>query len=125
MRLGKSKQPIVSAQPAVSTPAPAEAVRDLTSRRDPKALAASSAAIALSIFSAFTDSHDAFTDSHDASGYEHVVPGRVSAWMAGHGAVRIAVESAKESSDTYPLPKAVIGAVSVLMRNFDVGLLCP
>lgn len=116
LRLRKSKQPTVSAQPVVSTPAPVELVQNLTSKRDPKALAASSVAIALSIGSAFPDSHDASDD-------QDVVPGRDTAWRTAYGAARMAVEIAKESTDMFPLLKAVAGAMFVLIKNYDVGVL--
>ena len=38
-----------------------------------------------------------------------------------YGAVRIADETAKESSDMFPLLKAVTGALSVFTGNYDVS----
>ena len=106
-----------SKRPAVSTPTPADLVPNLTSNRKPEALAASSIAIALSISSAFSDIQDASTDGG-------VIPGGDSAWKAVYGAARMAVETAKESSDMLLPLKAVVGAMSVLINNYDVGVLC-
>ena len=38
-----------------------------------------------------------------------------------YGAARMAIEMAKESSDMFPPLKAVAGAVSVLIKNYDVN----
>jgi hypothetical protein len=43
-------------------------------------------------------------------------------WRAAYAAVRMAVEVTKESSDLFPPLKAVVGAMSVLMKNYDVGV---
>ena len=40
-----------------------------------------------------------------------------------YGAARVAIETAKESSDMFPPLKAVAGAVSVLIKNYDVSAL--
>ena len=83
------------------------------SRRKPKALAASTTAIALTIGSAFSDIEDSSSDGG-------VVPERNTAWKVAYGAARMAVEITKESSDMFPPLKAVVGAVFVLIKNFDV-----
>ena len=80
------------------------------------ALAASSTAIALSISSAFPDSRDKSSDGN-------VVPRRDTAWQTAYVAARMAVEIAKESSDMFLPLKAVVGAISVLIKNHDVGVL--
>ena len=85
------------------------------SQRNPRALAASSTAIALSISSGFSDAHDAPSD-------RGVVPARDTAWQTSYGAARMAVEMAKESSDMFLPLKAVAGAVSVLIKNYDVSV---
>ena len=85
------------------------------SQRKSNALAASSTAIALTISSAFSDVQDASSDGV-------VVPGRDTAWKAAYGAARMAVEITKESADMFPPLKAVAGAMSVLIRNYDVGV---
>jgi hypothetical protein len=89
-------------------------VRNLTSRRDSRALAASSAAIVLSIGSAFNDTHDGSGDG--------AVRGRDATWQTTYAAVRMAVEITKESSDLFLPLKAVVGAMSVLIKNYDVGV---
>ena len=44
-----------------------------------------------------------------------------SVWKAAYGAARIAVDIAKDSLDMFPPVKAVTVALSVLIKNFDVG----
>ena len=109
--LRRSKKPGVS----IPTP-PSELLQNLIFKRDPKALAASSTALALTIGSAFSDLQDASSDGGD-------VPGRDMAWKAAYGAARMAVEVTKESSDMFPPLKAVVGAVSILIRNYNVCVL--
>ena len=94
---------------------PAERVRDLASRRDSRALAATSSAIALSLGSAL---HDTVETSSDGA----TVQGKDTGWETAYGAARIAVEIAKESSDMFPPLKAVVGALSILIRNYDVSV---
>lgn len=43
-----------------------------------------------------------------------------SRWRTAYAAARIAIEIAKESADMFPPLKAVVGAVSVLIKNYDV-----
>ena len=105
----------------VNTPTPtpasqAELVQNLTSRRDSKALAATSSAIALSISSAFCDLGDM---SHDDSTSQ----GGDTRWQAACATIRMAVEVTKESSDLCLPLKAVVGAISVLIKNCDVSVL--
>ena len=80
------------------------------------ALAASSTAIVLSISSAFPDNRDTSSDGNP-------VTKRDTAWQTAYGAARIAVEITKESSDMFLPLKAVVGAISVLIKNYDVGVL--
>jgi len=103
---------------AVSTPTPpAELVQHLGSlpRGDSRALAASSVAIALSI---------AFHDNRHTSGDGAAIRGRDTGWKTAYAAVRMAVETIKESSDMFLPLKAVVGALSVLMKNYDVSISC-
>jgi hypothetical protein len=112
-RLLKSKPPT---DVSVSTPTPpAELVQDLTSRRDLRAVAASSTAIALSIGSAFHDVRDVSSDGA-------AVQGRDAGWQTAYAAIRMAVEIAKETSDLFLPLKAVVGAMSVLIKNYDVSV---
>jgi hypothetical protein len=113
-RLHKSKPPAVV---AVSTPTPPpELVQNLTSQRDSRALAATSTAIALSIGSAFYN-------TRDTSGDGATVRGRDTGWQTAYAAARTAIEITKESSDMFLPLKAVAGAMSVLIKNYDVSIL--
>ena len=111
-RLFKSKPPAdVSTPTQIPTPpSPAELIKDLTSQRDSRALAATSSAIALSLGSALYDTSDGAT-----------VLRRNTGWQSAYGAARMAVEIAKESSDMFPPLKVVVGAISILIRNYDVS----
>ena len=81
-------------------------------------LAASSTAIALSIASPFHDTLGPSSNSATARGKD-------MAWQTAFGAARMAVEIVKESSDMFLPLKAVAGAMSVLIRNYDVGVPSP
>ena len=81
--------------------------------KDTRALAASSSAIALSIASPSSDPIDTSINEPGSSGE--------SAWKTAYGAARIAVEIANASSDMFLPLKAVVGALSVLIKNYDVG----
>ena len=110
----KSKPPM---DVSVSTPTPpAELVQDLASCRNSQTLTVSSTTIALSISSGFHDIHE--TSSNGA-----IVQGMDMGWQTAYAAVRMAVETIKESSDLCLPLKAVIGAVYVLMKNYDVSVL--
>ena len=85
-------------------------------KRESRALAASSTAIALSIGSAFHDTGEASSNA--------TVQERNTDWQTAYGAARMAVEIAKESSDSCPPLKAVVGAMSVLINNYDVSESC-
>ena len=113
-RLPKSKLPAVS--PPMS---PAELAQQLRSlpRGDSRALAASSTAIALSISSAFRDIHDTSSDGA-------TVQGKDTGWQTAYAAARMTVEIAKESADMFLPLKAVVGAISVLIKNYDVSVSC-
>ena len=105
--------------PADSTPKPpgelAQKLKSLV-QGDFRALAASSTAIALSIASPFYDTRDAPSDGNTAQG-KHTV------WRTAYGAARMTVEIANESSDMFLPLKAVVGALSMLIKNYDVGVL--
>jgi len=102
---------------SVSTPASrADLVRNLVDRRDPKALAATSTAIALSISSAFNDAHGG-PSSDDSTGQV-----KDTGWQTAYAAVRMAIEVAEKSSDMFLPLKAVAGAISALMKNYDVSV---
>ena len=110
-RLFKSKPP-----PDASTPRPpAKLVKNLASRRDSRALAATSTAIALSLGSALYDLGETSSDGATIQGTD-------AGWQTAYGAARMAVEIAKESSDMFLPLKAVVGAVSILIKNYDVSL---
>ena len=107
--------PKPSADISTSTP-PAGLVEDLAFRRDSRVLVATSSAIALSLGSALYDTRDGSSDGA-------TVRRRDAGWQTTYGAARMAVEIAKESSDALPLLKAVVGVVSILIKNYDVSAL--
>jgi hypothetical protein len=116
-RLRKSKSP---AEISVSTPAsPAELVQKLTSlpQGDSRTHTASSTAIALSIGSAFYGTRDTSSDGA-------TVRERDTGWRTAYDTARMAIEITKESSDIFLPLKAVAGAISVLIKNYDVGGSC-
>ena len=81
--------------------------------KDKRTLAASTSAIALSIASASCDPSNIAPNEPGSS--------KESAWKAAYGAAKIAIETIKESSDMFPPLKAVLGALSVLIKNYDVS----
>ena len=99
---------------ATSPSSPVELVQKFTSKEDFRALAASSTAVALSISSAFSDTHDTSSDGA-------TIQGRDTVWQTAYGTAKMAVEIVNESSDMFLPLKAVVGAVSVLIRNYDVS----
>ena len=111
--LRKSK-PSADTPALIPTPS-AEVVREFTSRKDFKALAATSSAIALSINSAFSDTYGPSSDDATVQGTDAIR-------QTTYAAVRMAVEIAKESSDLCLPLKAVVGAVFALMKNYDVSI---
>ena len=80
--------------------------------KDRRALAASSSAIALSFVSPSCDPNDTAPDEPNSS--------KESSWKTVYGAARIVIEAAKESSDMCPPLRAVVGVLSVLIKNCDV-----
>ena len=115
-RFRKSKPP---ADIPVSIPAPpVHLVENLGSRKDSRTLAALSAAIALSIGSA---SHNISETSSDNA----TVQEKDTGWRTAYGAAKMTVELTKESSDMFLPLKAVASAISVLIKNYDVGLFPP
>jgi hypothetical protein len=78
--------------------------------KDQRALAASSSAIALSIASPGCDPSDFMSEESS----------RESAWKSAYGVARTAIDAVKESSDVFPPLKAVAGAISFLIKNYDV-----
>lgn len=113
-RLLQSKPPGNISTP----PPPAELVKGLASRRDSRVLAATSSAIALSLGSARHDIRDPSDDDATARG-------RDTNWQTAYSVARMAVEIAKETSDMFLPLKAVVGAVSVLIKNYDVSVSLP
>ena len=76
------------------------------------ALAASTSAIALSIGSPSCDPTDTVLDEPGSS--------EDSCWGTAYEAAKIAVDIANASSDMCLPLKAVVGALSVLIKNYDV-----
>ena len=117
------KKPSPSATPTNSRPptptSPIEPIKkDLVTihskAKDPRALAALSSAIAFSIVSPSCDP--------SGTGPDEPEPSNESGWNTAYGAARMAVEVARESSDMFLPLKAVVGALTVLIKNYDVNL---
>ena len=105
-------------QPTAHTPIPiVKYIKELTTAhprvKGSGSLVASSSTIALAIASSSCDPTDAAPDEPGTS--------KESGWKTAYGAARIAVEAAKESSDMFLPLKAVLGALSVLIKNLDVS----
>lgn len=96
-------------QDSASTSA-AELVQRLTSRRDTRALPASSTTIALSYGTRSTPSNGA------------TVRGRDTGWKTAYDAAKMALEIANEACDMFLPLKAVVGVMSVFVRNYDVSV---
>ena len=79
--------------------------------KKPGALATLSASIASAIGSSSQGPSEIGVDQPETS---------ESRWRTAYVAARMAVEIAKESSDMFLPLKAVVGAVSVLIKNYDV-----
>jgi len=108
--LRKSKAPVDIPAPTSTSPA------ELVKRRDSGALATLSAGIALSIGSAANNTRGTSSDGTTVQGMDAVL-------RTTYASVKMAVEIAKESSDLCLPLKAVVGAMSALMRNYDVSVL--
>jgi hypothetical protein len=111
LRRSKSSEDIPASVPAFS----ANLVRRLTSQRKPQSLVVSSASIALSIGSPFSNTRGTSTDGGTGRGSN-------SGWQTAYAAARMAVEIAKESSDMCLPLKAVVGAICALIQNCDVSV---
>ena len=81
--------------------------------KDQRALVVSSSAVALAIASPPCQPVDNALDEPGSS--------KESVWRAAYGVARIAVDIAKDCSDMLPPLKAVMAALSVLIKNYDVG----
>ena len=79
---------------------------------DQRPLSASSSANALSIASASHNPSDTVLDEPGSS--------KELAWKTAYGAAKIAIETPKESSDMFLPLKAVVGALSVLVKSYNV-----
>ena len=118
MPLFRKKSP-PPATPINSPPlTPAEHIRQKLATfhprtKDRRALAASSSAIALSIVSTSRDPTDLVLNEPGSS--------KESGWVTAYEAAMMAVEIADPSSDMFLPLKAVVGALSVLLKNCDVS----
>lgn len=88
-----------------------DVVKTHSKAKDLRALAASSSSVASSIGSPSCNLSDASSDEVSKD----------SGWRTAYGAARMAVEIAKESSDMFLPLKAVVGALAVLIKNYDVS----
>jgi hypothetical protein len=107
----KSKAP--ADIPTSTSPPPSKLVK----KRDPRALATLSAGIALSIGSAADETPGTSSDGTTVQGMDAIR-------QTTYAVARMVVETTKESSDLCPPLKAVVGAMSVLMKNYDVSVSC-
>jgi len=101
--------------------------------RDVKALAASSIPVASSIGSRFlsndrtsySEEERVTNTSRSDNATTDQKPGphqaAVSAWQTAYSTAKMVVNITKESSDMFPPLKAVVGALSVLIQNYDVS----
>ena len=105
----KSKAPADT--PASASKSPTE----LLKKGDPGALATLSAGIALSIGSPVTDTRGTPSDGTTVQGMDAIR-------QTSYAVARMVVETTKESSDMFLPLKAVVGAMSVLMKNYDVSM---
>jgi len=117
-----SATPINSPPPTPASPVELikkEVVRRYSRAKDPKALAASSSGIALSIASPSCDIPDTTLNEPESS--------KETGWRTAYGAARMAVKIAKGSSSDMFLPlKAVVGALAILIKNYDAKYIqCP
>jgi len=126
----RRRKPSPSAMPKnrpPTTPAsPVEFMKKLATihprTKDTRALAASSGVIALSIGSPSRDPLDTALNEPGSSGESGWKTSYgESGWKTAYGTARMAVEVAKESSDMFLPLKAVVGALSVLIKNHDVS----
>jgi hypothetical protein len=81
--------------------------------KDQRVLAASTSAVALAIASPLCDPTDSTPNAPGSS--------KESAWKTAYGTARIAIDIAKDTSDMLPPLKAVMSALSILIKNCDVG----
>ena len=109
--LRKSKTP--ADIPVSTSTSPAELVK----KRDSGALATLSAGIALSIGSAPSNTRGTSNDSTTIQGMDTIR-------QTTYAVARMVVETTKESSDLCLPLKAVVGAMSALMKNYDVSVSC-
>jgi len=100
---------------APSPTPPTQPVQRLAPQRDSKVFAATSSAITPSIGAAFNDPRGTSSGGLTVQRIDKI---RGTIYLA----VRMAVDITKESSDLFPPLKAVVGAVSVLMDNYDVSM---
>ena len=112
-----SATPTNSPPPTPTSPVVEHIKRELAAfyprTKDRRALAASSSAIALAIASPSCDPTDNARDQPGSS--EELV------WKTAYGTAKMAVEIANASSDMFLPLKAVVGALSVLIKNYDVS----
>ena len=109
-RLRKSKSPTTPTLPGEPARKPKPPPQGVS-----RAHTATSTGIAPSIASPFYDSYGVSSGSN-------AVQKRGENWKTVYSMARMTVELTKESSDMFLPLKAVAGAVSVLIRNYDVSV---
>jgi len=105
-----------SKAPADTPASTSRSSAELVKKKDPRALATLSAGIALPIGSPSND-------TRDTSGDGTTVQGMDAIRQTAYAIARMVVETTKESSDLCPPLKAIVGAMSFLMKNYDVSVL--
>ena len=106
--------------PRIPTPPIVEHIKQGLRTTHPKvrglgALAASTSAIALSVASPACDPTDTTLDEPGSP--------RESCWGTAYETAKIAIDIANASSDMFLPLKAIVGALSVLIKNYDVMFL--
>ena len=131
---GKSRLPAPTPNP--TSPAESFLWKKLSTlhRGDVRALAASSIVVASSVGSpSLNNPHPPCSDEQSATHIPHPYHRDAigqetrhrqvadSAWQTAYSTARMVIGIAKESSDMFLPLKAVVGALSVLIKNYDVN----
>jgi hypothetical protein len=127
---GKSRSttPVTVTPASTPTPLADTFIRKISTlhRGDVKALVASSIVVASSIGSPWLNKcpdkqRAAHTSRHDTGQEPDSRRAADSTWQTAYSTARMAVDITKESSEMFLPLKAVVGAISVLIKNYDVS----
>jgi len=131
----RAKTPTGTTPPPTSVPKPppdSSIRKKISALRRGNAKTSSIAATSSIVSSSLNQSYPAPSDEHitthtshldrDAIGQESSSHRAVdSVWQTAYSTARMAIDITKESSDLFLPLKAVVGALSVLIRNYDVS----